>query len=133
MILLDTHVLVWLDQGAGELGVSAREQADRALQNDALVVSAISFWEIAMLGSKGRLGVRRPLGPWRRGLIELGVGELPLDGEIAVVAGEFDDMHGDPADRIIVATALRHGARLMTADRKLLSWPGPIERIDARS
>lgn len=132
MILLDTHVLVWLDEGASALGTSAREQADHALQKEALAVSALSFWEIAMLGSKGRLGVRRPIGPWRRGLIGLGIRELPVDGEIAVAAGEFEDLHGDPADRMIIATALYHGAHLMTADRKLLSWPGPMERIDAR-
>lgn len=130
--MLDTHVLVWLDEGTSALGTSARKHADRALQKDSLAVSVLSFWEIAMLASKRRLGVRRPIGPWRRGLIEMGIRELAMDGEIAVAAGELEDLHGDPADRIIVATALLHGAHLMTADRKLLSWPGPIERIDAR-
>jgi len=133
VILFDTHVLVWLDEGDPAMGASAREQADQALQNEDLAVAAISFWEIAMLRQKGRLGIRHPLQPWRRGLMELGIRELPLDGEVAVAAGELDDLHGDPADRIIVATALKHGARLMTADRRLLSWPGRLECIDARS
>ena len=133
LILLDTHVLVWLDEGDSALSAGARAQADQALQNEALAVSAISFWEIAMLSKKARLGVRHPLRPWRRGLIDLGLRELPLDGETAVAAGELDDLHGDPADRIIVATALRHGAHLMTADRRLLDWPGPLERLDARA
>jgi PIN domain nuclease of toxin-antitoxin system len=133
VILFDTHALVWLDEGDPALGASARKQADRSLQNQELAISTISYWEIAMLRQKGRLGVRRPLGPWRRALIELGVIELPLDGDIAVIAGELDGLHGDPADRIIVATALQHGAQLVTADRRLLSWSGSLKCIDARS
>jgi PIN domain nuclease of toxin-antitoxin system len=133
LILVDTHVLVWLDEGDPVLGATARERADQSLQDQELAVSTISFWEIAMLRQKGRLGVHRPLEPWRRGLIELGLIELPLDGQIAVSAGELDGLHGDPADRIIAATAMHHGAHLMTADRSLLSWSGPIECIDARA
>ena len=132
MILLDTHVLVWLDEGAPALGPAARAHADLAMRGLDLAVSAVSFWELAMLSAKGRLGVRRPLGAWRRGLIDMGVRELPVDGEIAMAAGELDDLHGGPADRFIVATALREGATLMTADRKILDWPGELRRIDGR-
>ena len=133
LILIDTHVLVWLDQGAAALGSAARGQADEALRHGALAVSVISYWELATLGLKGRLGVRRPLGPWRRSLIEQGLVELPLDGEIALAAGAIKDLHGDPADRMIVATALHHGASLMTADRRLLCWSGPLKCLDARA
>ena len=75
----------------------------------------------------------KPFGPWRRLLLESGLRELPLDGEIALAAGAFEDLHGDPADRMIVATALHHGASLMTADRRLLSWSGPLRCLDARA
>ena len=132
LILIDTHVLIWLDQGHAELGAKARTDLDQALQDAALSVAAISFWEIATACRKGRIDMRQPLQPWRRALLESGLQELPLDGEIALAAGAFDDLHGDPADRIIVATALHHGARLMTADRRLLSWSGPLRCLDAR-
>jgi PIN domain nuclease of toxin-antitoxin system len=60
-----------------------------------------------------------------------GLNEIPLDGAIGIRAGQLADMHGDPADRIIVATALA-GHTLVTSDRQILAWPGALERIDAR-
>ncbi len=68
---------------------------------------------------------------WRLDLIEQGLAEIPLDGNITVRAGLLPDMHGDPCDRLIVATALE-GHELVTADERLLEWPGPLSRIDAR-
>jgi len=55
MILLDTHILIWLDQGNTSLGSQTREAIDRALQNNLLAVSAITFWEASMLQRKGRI------------------------------------------------------------------------------
>ena len=55
LILLDTHALIWLDQNEPTLGPVARQRADTALKDHCLTVSAISFWEIAMLVAKGRL------------------------------------------------------------------------------
>ena len=72
MILLDTHALVWLDRGAPELGPEARKHADAALCDEALAVSAVSFWEIATLCRRGRLQIEQPLGAWRRGLFDMG-------------------------------------------------------------
>lgn len=54
MILLDTHVLIWLAEASSRLGTEARKQADEALARDELMVSAIGFWETAMLQSRGR-------------------------------------------------------------------------------
>jgi PIN domain nuclease of toxin-antitoxin system len=48
------------------------------------------------------------------------------------MAGAIDDLHGDPADRIIVATAVLADVPLLTSDERILGWPGPLERIDAR-
>ena len=67
---------------------------------------------------------------WRRGLLDEGLIEVPIDGGIASRAGLLSRIHGDPADRIIVATALE-GHRLMTADRQILEWPGPLSRLSA--
>ena len=131
MILLDTHALVWLDRGAPELGLEARDQVDVALREEGLAVSAVSFWEIATLCRRGRLRIDRPLEAWRRGLIDIGLNEVPLDGETALAAGALSDLHGDPADRMIVATAMQSGAMLVTADRKILDWTGSLRRLDA--
>ncbi len=91
----------------------------------------MTFWELAMLQSKGRLGVRLEIGAWRQRLLAGGLIEIPLDGEIGIRAGLLPDLHGDPADRIIVATALA-GHTLVTSDRQILDWSGQLDRIDAR-
>lgn len=83
-----------------------------------------------MLGEKGRLDLQVEVGAWRNTLLSDGLVEAVVDGEIAVRAGSLRDLHGDPADRIIVATALA-GHQLLTADRKILDWPGKLHRFDA--
>jgi len=55
-----------------------------------------------------------------------------MSSEIAVLASELDDLHGDPIDRLIVATAIVEGAVLLTADRPILDWSGSMRRQDAR-
>lgn len=130
MILLDTHVLLWYESADRRMGSQARDVLERALWEHAVAVSAISFWEVGMQIRKGRVDLRIDLGAWRRDLLEKGLIEIPVDGGIGVDAGLLSDLHGDPADRIIVATAMR-GHRLMTADRLILGWPGSINRLDA--
>ena len=131
--LLDTHVLVWLDQGLPELGKQCRELADRALADDALTVSAITFWEVAMLVARKRLALELTVDQWRRDLLAAGLRELPVDGRIGVRAASLTDLHRDPADRIIAATAELHEASLATADRRLLDWRSEVPRMDARA
>ena len=131
MILLDTHVLVWLDQDNPNLGQQCRTAIDEAVADDALAVSAISFWEVAMLAIKQRLAFDIALHHWRRDLIAGGVRELPVDGRVGLLAAELE-LHRDPADRLIAATATLHEATLATADQRLLSWQANVERLDAR-
>ena len=131
MRLLDTHILIWQEQGDLRLGPQTRRAIARALQEDRAAVSAISFWEVGMRVQKGRLDFLLDLSAWRRDLLNLGLIEIPVDGGIATRAGQLPDIHGDPADRIIVATAPA-GHQLVTADGKILGWPGPLNRLDAR-
>lgn len=131
MILLDTHVLVWLDEGSGRLGKKALQQIDKALAHDELAVSSVSFWEVAMLVVKGRIELHCEVGVWRKELLDKGVREIPLHGGIAIRAGELRDFHGDPADRMIVATVLETSASLATADERILSWLGLARKINA--
>ena len=131
MILLDTHILIWQEQGDLRLGPLTRRAIARALQEGRAAVCAISFWEIGMRVQKGRLDFLLDLSAWRQDLLNMGLIEIPVDGSIAARAGLLPDIHGDPADRIIVATALG-GHQLVTADGKILGWPGPLKSMDAR-
>ena len=130
MILLDTHVLLRHEQGDRRLGVKTRQAVERVLQERRAVVSSISFWEIGMRIQKGQLEFLLDLDAWRRELLDQGLVEIPVDGAIAARAGLLVDMHGDPADRLIVATALQ-GHQLLTADRRILDWSGQLSRLDA--
>jgi len=130
VILLDTHAAIWLaiDQG---LGKQSQRIADKALADDRLAISAISFWELAMLIAKRRLRAVKSANEQRMKLLAAGIRELPLTGEIAILAAELENLHGDPADRIIAATAIAHDAMLMTADANLLRWRHRLKRQDA--
>ncbi len=132
MILLDTHVLVWLDERGSRLGKRALQRIDEEFGTGKLAVSAISFWEISMLIQKGRLDLRLEMDVWRKELLQNGLLEIPLDGTIAIRAGGLQDFHGDPADRLIVATALQTSSTLITADQKILAWKDLNLKYDAR-
>ena len=132
MLLLDTHVLVWLDEGNPRLGKIALQTIIEALSLGQLGVATISFWEVAMLVEKQRLTMQTELDVWRSDLLRTGLLEVPLRGTTAIRAGQLQLFHGDPADRMIVASAIENGATLMTADTKILSWNVLHQKIDAR-
>jgi PIN domain nuclease of toxin-antitoxin system len=121
-----------MDQAVERMGSSARRFADTAIAGGDLAIAAISFWEIALLVRKKRLRLRQSLGVWRGDLLERGVIELPLGGATCTAAAQLEHFHPDPADRLIVATAQQLGATLLTADEKILAWPGRLDRHDAR-
>ena len=131
MILLDTHVLLWQERGDRRLGNQTRDLVHRALEERAVAVSAITFWEVAMRIQKGQLELDFDLYDWRDDLLEHGLVEIPINGVIAARAGLLADIHGDPADRLIVATALA-GHRLVTSDERILAWGGNLDRMDTR-
>ena len=130
-MLMDTHVILWLRLRDVRLGVQARRDVERALLRSNAAVSAISFWEIGMRMRKEQLEFGGDLGAWRQALLREGLVEIPVSGTIAARAGLLPDLHGDPADRLIVATALE-GHQLVTADQRILDWPGRLHRLDAR-
>jgi PIN domain nuclease of toxin-antitoxin system len=121
-----------MDQAVERMGWSARRSADAAIARGDLAISAISFWEVALLVRKGRLRLQQSLVAWRRDLLQRGVVELPLGGAICIAAAELENFHADPADRLIVASVQEVGATLLTADKKILDWPGRLDRRDAR-
>jgi len=132
LILLDTQAALWLDSGDPRLGPHSRQEIERAWQSEGIAVSAITFWETAMLRDKGRIKFPDDVLRWRRILLGQGYIEISVTGEIAARAGLIPGMHGDPADRIIVATGLE-GHQIITSDMKILAWPGQLSRMDARA
>ena len=132
MIVLATHVLVWAASDDRKLGRRARALIDKLWTIGKVAVPAIAFWEIGLLQARRRIQLPSPVGEWRDAVLAAGAIELPLDGTVAVRALDLSGLHDDPADRFIVATALVHGAALMTADERLLDWRHAMERHDAR-
>jgi PIN domain nuclease of toxin-antitoxin system len=132
VIVLDTHVLVWFAEDSPRLGARATKLADAALQRTEVIVSAISFWEIAMLAEKQRLALHVSPAAFRARVMEQGVREVAVSGPIGIAAVQLPDFHPDPADRIIVATATSVGAVLLTADATILRWRGSVRTHDAR-
>lgn len=131
MILIDTHVAVWMATNPRFIGRRSKALLQDAVSEERILISAISFWEIALLVSKQRLRIGKSPTELRLELIDTGVTELPVTGPIAILAAELPNLHGDPADRLIAATAIIHGATLMTADEELLRWPHAVQRQDA--
>ena len=130
--LLDTHALVWLVAHPDRLGRQALKLAKAAQEQGCLYVSAISFWEIAILAEAGVLRLKSKPEKWRAEALGLGLMEIELSGSIAIRATELMDFHQDPADRFIAATAAELGATLVTADAVLLEWRSKVKRQDAR-
>lgn len=134
-LVLDTHVWVWAAAGDRRAVAPAVLRAvEAAARRAQLHVATISAWELAMLIAKGRLTLARELGDWiaetRR---PPGVLLVPLTAEIAVDAARLPEFRvGDPADRMIVATARALGAELVTADRRLIGY-GRTGHVQVRS
>lgn len=125
MIVLDTHVLVWWASGGAELSSAAAQAIDETLANsEDVIVSCISAWEIAMLIQKGRLVFSMDVETWLEQVAQIdGIRFVPVDNETGckstMLPGNF---HKDPADRMIVATARKLAAPLVTADEKIINY-----------
>ena len=122
MILLDTHVLIWLANEPVKLSRKAREAIGATDQSGGLAISAITLWELAWLATHGRLNFT--------GTIDAFVEEMssrtairPITPQIAVLANQLPATYpSDPSDRLIGATALAEGIALVTKDRTIRNY-----------
>jgi PIN domain nuclease of toxin-antitoxin system len=131
VILLDTQAALWSITNNALLGRRSRRIISQALSNDVLAISAVSFWEIAILIAKKRLRALKSASEQREKILAAGIQEIPLTGDVALLAVELQNLHNDPADRFILATAVVHEATLVTADTALLEWPSKLRRHNA--
>jgi PIN domain nuclease of toxin-antitoxin system len=121
MIVLDTHAWLWWISNPEKLGTAATSAIEQAITENRILIASISTWEIALLVAKGRLTLSIEVRDWVRKTESLPfVRFLPMDNTIALrsidLPGAF---HGDPADRIIAATALTTGLPLVSKDEKI--------------
>ncbi|NDC59693.1 MAG: type II toxin-antitoxin system VapC family toxin [Alphaproteobacteria bacterium] len=134
-VLLDTNALLWFSVGSDALGAQTRAVIAASEQDRTLTFSAVSIWETAMLVRKRRYELDIPVAVWRTQLLDAGLNEAPLDGSAAGLAADIANLHPDPADRFIAATAVHLDALLVTSDRKLLDWVAQdamVRALDAR-
>lgn len=125
MILLDTHALVWWVSDPKRVPVKARRLIERAVEErDPVAVSSISIWEIVQLVARGRLTLTVDADTWIASVEALPfLTFIPVDNRIATRSVRLEKFpHRDPADRMIVATALGLGAALVTADDRLRAY-----------
>lgn len=125
LMVLDTHVWIWVVEGdRAALSAGSIEAIERAAKRGAVGVSAISVWEVAMLEAKGRISLSRPVDDWVHAALQApGVRLLPLSPEIAIGSTRLPGTpHGDPADRILIASARHLGGHLATCDREILDY-----------
>lgn len=124
--VFDTHAWVWLCAGdrraEGLISFSGRA-----------VVPAISIWEVAMLANKGRLVLKPNVDRWIESNLQYPVELEPLHPSISIEACRLPDFHGDPADRLIVATSIILGLPLVTADTRIHEWNRRHSRLQVVS
>ncbi len=120
-MLLDTHVWIWWLTGGGKLSLTERRALSAAVPREVPRISAISLWEAQMLHSRGRFTLQLPFESWLIHATSPDVARvLPLDTAVILELDRLPpDFHGDPADRIIVATARALDLPLATHDRRI--------------
>lgn len=124
MIVLDTHAWIWFVSNPDILSKRAEKAVNAAVKDKSILISSISAWEVALLVTKKRLKLTLDITDWLAKSESLPfIQFVPVTNSIAVKSVNLPlPLHSDPADRIIIATALSVGAPLVTKDEKLLSY-----------
>lgn len=129
MILLDTHAWLWWVANASELPARMRTVINEGAEF--VAVASISCLEIAWLAKKGRIALPVPVEEFfDRAIEQAGLQLLPLTPKIAARSAALPDIHKDPIDRVLVATAIELNASLVTRDTVIPSYPGVRVRWD---
>ena len=125
MIIIDTHIWLWLLHDPNQLSNAAQEQIEIEEPQNGILVSAISVWEIAVKSSLGKLALPLQIDDWYAlAKTHSGIVIEPLNPADAISSTQLPgDFHKDPADRIIVAMARRYNVPLITCDNNILKYP----------
>ena len=130
MIVLDTHAWIWFASKPEALSKKAQKAVDAAVKEKNVLVSSISVWEVALLVNMKRLKLSMDVTDWIAKSENLPfIQFIPVSNSIAVKSVNLPQpLHPDPADRIIIATALSIGAPLVTKDKKISDY-APVKTI----
>jgi PIN domain nuclease of toxin-antitoxin system len=129
VILLDTHTWLWWVQGAS--ASLPPQAAERIRKAEVVAVASVSCLEVAWLSKKGRIVLPGTVESFfDEALGKAGLQLLPLTPSIAAKSAALPDIHRDPIDRVIVATAIEHGAELVSKDELVAKYPGVQVRWD---
>ena len=123
-LLLDTNVLLRLAIDSGDISEPFKEEVESGLAHGSIAVSTMTFVETTRLHHHGRIDLGCHPAVWRSERLRSGLREIPIGGDVAVesVLLMNTGFHSDPADQLIVATAMLAGMRLATTDEKIISW-----------
>ena len=124
MIVLDTHAWIWFVNDPRQLSAPARRAAEEAMSREAIYISSISAWEVALLAASGRIELTISVQDWIAGSEALPFFNfVPVDNAIFIRSVFLPGpIHSDPADRIIIATAIMKGMPVVTRDEKIRKY-----------
>jgi len=125
--LLDTHLALWIHLEQNRLSAVARSLLQD--RQNVLVFSTVSLWEIGIKRGLGKKDFQADPRILRRLMLDEGYEELPVLGQHAVEVDTLPSIHKDPFDRLLIAQALVEGITLLTADRIIAQYPGPIRKV----
>jgi PIN domain nuclease of toxin-antitoxin system len=130
-LLLDTHLLLWSAnfQATSAKGLSAAAVALIEDPANEIMFSAASLWEIAIKAALARADFAVDPRRLRRGLVDNGYVQLPINSDHALAVAALPDRHKDPFDRMLIAQATVEGIILLTSDAVVASYPGPIRKV----
>jgi PIN domain nuclease of toxin-antitoxin system len=122
--VLDTHIWFWMMTGERPLQPATQSEIDRTARRHELVIPVISIWELAMLNAKGRIRFKEPIADWVAESLALpGLRLAQLTPSIAILCHQLPgSLQADPADRLIIATAMELDATLVTRDAAILAY-----------
>ena len=130
-LLLDTHVLLWATSVPGRRTPELRALLESP--DTAAVFSPATIWEVAIKSQTGRSDFLVDPEVLRTTLVEVGCFELPITSAHAAAAAHLPPIHKDPFDRILIAQAQVEGITLLTADRTVARYPGPIRLLERQA
>lgn len=126
-LLLDTHLLLWSAFAAERIPVATARRLESP--ENTLWFSAASIWEVATKRGLDRPDFRVDPGVLRAGLLANGYRELPIEGRHCLGLLNLPALHADPFNRMLIVQALAEGMVLLTADRRVAAYGGPVELV----
>ena len=126
-LLLDTHVILWMVSSEGGLSPQGNDLVQDP--ENKLWFSVVTLWEVTIKRTLDRPDFRTEARVLRAGLLRNGFQEIAVEGRHCLALADLPLLHSDPFDRLLIAQAMSEGMQLVTADRKVAAYDGPIVKV----